>query len=321
FLASKAVLPDWVERTNALAKTHSELLSSSMAGNAPVFLASKAVLPDWLERTNALAKKYSEILSSSMAGSALGNALWKSQLTASERYGKLLSDNFATRIFTQQLALEQDKVKNIKEAHASISNYLNRTSVEELNSIVNIVHDYTGTAKGAAYIAENSSHFNKVDSDAIAKFQDFKNKNKYVRKFRELPWGVQLIICCIFTSVIIPMLTDFIKAEILKTLNTPSELIMKNPSINVYVRELNDTRKGILDWETLKDFRVITGNDINLREKPSMQGEVIGLLEKYSIVLVLDKSDRKWLYVKVSVNNEEIYGWINRTYTKPLRKN
>ncbi|ECK5577881.1 SH3 domain-containing protein, partial [Salmonella enterica] len=51
---------------------------------------------------------------------------------------------------------------------------------------------------------------------------------------------------------------------------------------------------------------------------PSMQGDVLVKLEKYTPVIVIDKSDRKWLYVQLSFGEQKIYGWVNRSYTKAI---
>ncbi|ECZ5819607.1 SH3 domain-containing protein, partial [Salmonella enterica] len=52
---------------------------------------------------------------------------------------------------------------------------------------------------------------------------------------------------------------------------------------------------------------------------PSMKSEVIETIGKNTVVAILDKSDRQWLYVQVQSGDELITGWITRTYTKPIK--
>ncbi|EFD9191519.1 SH3 domain-containing protein, partial [Escherichia coli] len=74
-----------------------------------------------------------------------------------------------------------------------------------------------------------------------------------------------------------------------------------------------------IKWEDLNGFRFITGDNVRLHVSPSLNSEVIECIGKNTIVAILDKKDRQWLYVQVKSGDEFITGWITRTYTKPLK--
>ncbi|EFE7608643.1 SH3 domain-containing protein, partial [Escherichia coli] len=74
-----------------------------------------------------------------------------------------------------------------------------------------------------------------------------------------------------------------------------------------------------ISWEDLNGFRFITGENVRLHVSPSVNSEVIECIAKNTIVAILDKKDRQWLFVQVKSGDEFITGWITRTYTKPLK--
>ncbi|MCH4898693.1 SH3 domain-containing protein [Pseudomonas sp. B707] len=92
------------------------------------------------------------------------------------------------------------------------------------------------------------------------------------------------------------------------------------------VASLSQARKAVRSLlcespqELASNFRLVTGNGVALREKPSMKSNVIIDLLKYTPVEVLDSADRKWLYVRYSHGGVKFDGWIARTYVSPMSK-
>jgi len=92
------------------------------------------------------------------------------------------------------------------------------------------------------------------------------------------------------------------------------------------VASLSQARKAVRSLlcespqELASNFRLVTGNGVALREKPSMKSYVIIDLLKYTPVEVLDSADRKWLYVRYSHGGVKLDGWIARTYVSPMSK-
>lgn len=69
------------------------------------------------------------------------------------------------------------------------------------------------------------------------------------------------------------------------------------------------------DRRALKGHRFTTISLLNLRDKPSMNSNVIESLPIGTIARVISKSDRSWLLVEVEINGELEQGWILRRYT------
>lgn len=72
--------------------------------------------------------------------------------------------------------------------------------------------------------------------------------------------------------------------------------------------------------ELANNFRLITGDKVNLRDGPSMKSKVIIDLLKYTPVEVLDSTDRTWLHVRYSHGGVKLDGWITRSYVSPMSK-
>ncbi|MGG6945488.1 UNVERIFIED_CONTAM: SH3 domain-containing protein [Pseudomonas aeruginosa] len=64
------------------------------------------------------------------------------------------------------------------------------------------------------------------------------------------------------------------------------------------------------------DFRIVTGSDVRLRVAPGMKSEVLLHLPKESIVVVLGKEDRTWLFVSYEHQGYMIDGYVSTTYLK-----
>ncbi|MXR29000.1 SH3 domain-containing protein [Pseudomonas sp. PICF6] len=72
--------------------------------------------------------------------------------------------------------------------------------------------------------------------------------------------------------------------------------------------------------ELANNFRLVTGDRVNLRDGPSMQSKVIIDLLKYTPVEVLDSTDRTWLHVRYKHGGVRLEGWITRSYVSPMSK-
>ena len=73
------------------------------------------------------------------------------------------------------------------------------------------------------------------------------------------------------------------------------------------------------DISALEGHRIITGNNVNLREDHGLKSHVITMLPVGTLVEVLDSDNKAWLLVKVEVEGELLQGWISRRYTKPFQ--
>lgn len=142
---------------------------------------------------------------------------------------------------------------------------------------------------------------------------------KFLNLFKALPQPIQFIIYTILTQIFLGALIDYGKGKVLIEINRVEKyfesIIDKKPVTRTDILKVNKN----IDWNSLNDFRIITGENVRLREKPSMKSEVIETIGKNTVVAILDKSGRQWLYVQVQSGDELITGWITRTYTKPIK--
>ncbi|MBF8179713.1 SH3 domain-containing protein [Herminiimonas contaminans] len=77
-------------------------------------------------------------------------------------------------------------------------------------------------------------------------------------------------------------------------------------------------------WKTMAgkpgDARMVTGNNVNLREGPSMKSAVILPVKKNSIVVVIGKEDRNWLQVVYEHEGYTVIGYVSTKFLKKFRK-
>ncbi|HFT7322777.1 TPA: SH3 domain-containing protein [Proteus mirabilis] len=322
--ASQLAMLESMKPYTSIAEKFKEVMPSSSAIN--VLRASQLTMLESMKPYTSIAEKFKEV----MPSSSVINALRASQLATFEsmkpytsiveKYKDLMPSSMATSDLVRSWVLGKNELISIKELYKSAGSYLDSINSDDLMSIVDIANRYTNTAEGAAYIAQNNDKIREFEPDAIVKFEEFKNKNVYVQKFRELPLQYQLIIIYFVFNIFAPIVNDLIKTKVLDVFNEAGNFIVSSLPVNAFTKELITYKDETIDWDVLKDFRIITADNVRLRDNPSMKGEVIETLEKYSVVAVLDRSNRKWIYVKVSIGNEQICGWVNRSYTKPLKR-
>lgn len=142
---------------------------------------------------------------------------------------------------------------------------------------------------------------------------------KFLNLFKALPQPIQLIIYGILSHIFLGAFIDYGKAKVLVEIYKAETYIQsifdKKPVTRTNILKENKN----IDWKSLNDFRIITGENVRLREKPSMKSEVIEVIGKNTVVAILDKRGRQWLYVQVQSGDDLITGWITRTYTKPIK--
>ena len=82
----------------------------------------------------------------------------------------------------------------------------------------------------------------------------------------------------------------------------------------VDVKKLKKSQLITSNSELLKGYR-LTATGLNLREEPNRQSDVIIVLPIYTLINVIDKSKRSWLYVQLEIEDELIEGWVARKHT------
>jgi predicted Fe-S protein YdhL (DUF1289 family) len=83
--------------------------------------------------------------------------------------------------------------------------------------------------------------------------------------------------------------------------------------------EIKNKLKTIDTFLLAGSYRVVTRNNLNIREKGNKKSKIIGSLEIGNVVEVLDGTNRSWLKVKITTNGIETIGWVYRRYTLHLK--
>lgn len=132
--------------------------------------------------------------------------------------------------------------------------------------------------------------------------------------FNELSEKTKSILLYLYHNYFLPLLLGCLATYImdnasaakkeLESVSTPAEA--RN-----FVRAANKS----FDRASLKGFRITTVHSLNFREAPSMKSEVITTLPIGSLVEVIDKSNRSWLFIEVEIDGVVEQGWISRRYT------
>ena len=72
--------------------------------------------------------------------------------------------------------------------------------------------------------------------------------------------------------------------------------------------------------ELKNSFRLTKAEGVNLREGPSMKGDVILTLPKFATLEVIDSDNRDWLLVIYKHEGLEIEGWVSRKFARSASK-
>lgn len=114
----------------------------------------------------------------------------------------------------------------------------------------------------------------------------------------------------IFLPLIISLLASYIYDQIKHLAHTS-----KSMTTSSQVKRFARNESSQYNKEILKNLRMVTGNNVNLRTKASIKSEIILQLNTGTLIEVLDKSNRAWLLVEISDGDDVIQGWIARRYT------
>lgn len=217
----------------------------------------------------------------------------------------------------------QEMLKNLRQnvthkidSNNEIKELLNKHFQEQNASFHQIMEQGLSTI-AQAYI-EGATETPCTKSDVQNKGLN-KSNSAFVDSFKELPYPLQWLLMVIFSQVVFGAFIDYEKEKTLLGIHeAESYLISLFEDKPISKQQLIKENKEIR-WEDLNGFRFITGNNVRLHVSPSVNSEVIECIGKNTIVAILDKKDRQWLFVQVKSGDEFITGWITRTYTKPLK--
>ena len=253
------------------------------------------------EKRNAAFLKSHDTL---VARTALNNALLaQKQLqdisTAAflKTKGELFSDNY----FATNLAKKLEK--------------LNERDFQTLHEAIIL---FSRSPQGAAIIATNIHEAEKTEPDASTRLKNYIEESPLTSSFRKLPLFIQIIIIH-FLITMNSIIDDKSKEMAIDLIEYAQQYVNKAGSPRNHIKQIKKQLPDEVDVNSLKHIRIITAKGVRLRKAPSMKGEGLFTIGKYTPVIVIDKSNRSWLYVQLSYGDQKIYGWVNRSYTKVVK--
>ena len=122
----------------------------------------------------------------------------------------------------------------------------------------------------------------------------------------------------VFKDIIIPLwLVLFVIPQVQEVIDKTQPCLVSVGSAH----EVSNRTKHLTSDEKhlLRSCRVVTGNNLRLRESPSLKSEIITTLPNGKIIQVLDSSELSWLKVEVDIDDEPLEGWVARRYTDRIK--
>ncbi|WP_080072990.1 SH3 domain-containing protein [Salmonella enterica] len=280
----------------AFLKSHESLLAGTAVSSA---FAAQKLVQDF--GAAAFLKSHESLF----ASTAVSSAFVAHKL-------KLVQDSGITALFKKQ-----GGIFNENYFATSVAKHLEKLNATEIKTLQEAAILFSRSPQGAAIIATNVHAVEVKEPDALTKLKNHIEKSPITSSFRKLPLLVQLIIIYLVTTMY-SVIVDKNKELAMDLIEQAQQYVSKSISPKTHLKKLTKQLPREVDISTLKHIRIITGENVRLRNTPSMQGDVLVKLEKYTPVIVIDKSDRKWLYVQLSFGEQKIYGWVNRSYTKAI---
>ncbi|MEG5552301.1 SH3 domain-containing protein [Enterobacter wuhouensis] len=232
-----------------------------------------------------------------------------------ERAIEKLQESYFAGIFGRNDALPE---RNFVEE--KITKQLDKLKQSDIQMLSNAALIYSRTPHGAAVIASNPKKFEGTATDAISELKQYVNETTLVKNFRKLPLLIQVLIIHMFFTIGTVTQSKIESAASYLVDKTYEYIVSERSSaksVNTKIKEINSYG---LDRNALKKIRIITHNNVRLRNSPSMKGKTLLTMEQYTSVVVIDKSNKNWLFVKISSGEQEVSGWVNRAYTRVLVK-
>lgn len=111
----------------------------------------------------------------------------------------------------------------------------------------------------------------------------------------------------IYHYYILPVLLSCLSAYIIANA-VEAKRELESVSTPREIKKFTRASSPNFDRSSLKGFRVTTVKSLHFREGPSMKSEIITTLPIGSLVDVIDKSDRSWLFVEVEIDGVMEHG-------------
>ncbi|KMQ77713.1 hypothetical protein ABY58_13150 [Edwardsiella ictaluri] len=309
-------------------KCQDSLFAGTVTSKALEALTRNSVASTFLKNhnsllaSNATSKVFEALTRNSVASTFLKNHDSLLASNATSKAFEALTRNSVASIFLKNhnSLLASDATSKAFEAltrNSGVTQQLEKLNLTEIQTLQEAAILFSRSPQGAAVIATNIHAVKEKEPDALTKLKNYIEESPITTSFRKLPLLLQIIIIYL-TATISSVAVEKNKEIAMSLIEQAQQYVSKTVSPSSHVKKLTRQLPIKIDTSTLKYIRIITGENVRIRDKPSMQGDVLVTLEKYTPVIVIDQSDRKWLYVQLSFGDQKLYGWVNRSYTKAI---
>ena len=155
-----------------------------------------------------------------------------------------------------------------------------------------------------SHVEASNQYFGEYKTDG----NSLKNKKNYfsIKKIFTL---VIIYFAVFFGEIFVDIIKDVVKLYIFSEI----EAFYYTAELESKTNECTDCISEMMI--SLKNYRYIQENIVDLKFKPKNRSLTIEQLPKGTIIQVLDQSNRTWLLVKVNLNGVIEIGWVLRKHT------
>lgn len=312
---------------------HQEQMSKLMKSISAPFANNPALkVMERLQKMTEPKWKYESLLPEPIAKDLLVQADLLKQLEPSPQLKEIMRQ---IEPLTRQFAEihESEAIKSIRLASESVLASFERSGIQEILRIAS----NTFSEVDFKLIKEmENSPFGLSGSEILAQAEEFevlpefrdgelvnaaaiKSELTTTKDFKNLAPKTKSIIHLMLFTIFLNLLSNYIydQAKILMARDI-EEISPPNPTPEKARKFSRNPGKNIRA-DSLQDVRIVIGSGLNLRESPSISAKVILELPVGKLLDVLDRSNRTWLYVGVTIDGEYLEGWVSRRYTTTFK--
>lgn len=135
-----------------------------------------------------------------------------------------------------------------------------------------------------------------------------------VSDFNALSDRTKDLISYFYHFYLLPFTLSILAAIIMIDVETAKNELVEKKSASE-VRKFARSSSEFVNATSLNGYRVTKADNLNFRVKPGMKTHIITTLPIGTLVEVIDKSNRAWLFVEVEIEGELQRGYVSRRYT------
>jgi len=160
-----------------------------------------------------------------------------------------------------------------------------------------------------------TANLESVNEEMVEIDAELNDEVSSVTDFNQLSDKTKSIFIYLYHYYVLPVVLSFFVSYVVMNTATEAKVELKSISSPTEVRSFARNAKIKFDRVALAAFRVTTANSLKLRKSPNMSAETINYLPLGTLIEVIDKSNRSWLFVEVELDGEFTQGWVSRKYT------